>query len=59
VTEWPLCRGRVTDCLKVHTLSTKKTGYYLCGSKQMIEDTKKTLTTQGVEEKNIHHEKFY
>ncbi|MCC6711467.1 MAG: hypothetical protein IT416_03925 [Candidatus Pacebacteria bacterium] len=56
--EWPLCRGRVTDCLSIHDLPVKA-GFYLCGNTAMIEDVKKVLLQRGVEQKLIHHEKFY
>jgi NAD(P)H-flavin reductase len=56
--EWPLCRGRVTDCLDIHDLP-ENAGYYLCGNTAMIEDVKKILTKRGVVEGSIHHEKFY
>lgn len=55
---WVLCSGRVTDCLSVHDM-IEDAGYYLCGGKAMIEDTIKLLQSQGIEEKKIHHEKFY
>lgn len=56
--EWPLCRGRVTDCLSIHQLPAEA-GYYLCGSKPMIEDTMKLLAEKGITKEFIHHEKFY
>ncbi len=56
--EWPLCTGRVTDCLFVHEL-TPAAQYYLCGSSAMIEDTTRLLTERGVEKELIHREKFY
>jgi len=56
--EWPLCRGRVTDCLDIHELPTNA-GFYLCGSSQMIQDVKGILIKKGVSEAAIHHEKFY
>lgn len=56
---WVLCSGRVTDCLSVHDL-LPNAGYYLCGGKQMIEDTVKLLTTTlEIKQENIHHENFY
>lgn len=55
---WPLCQGRVTDCLSVHQL-TPQTGYYLCGGKMMIDDVKQVLQERGVEPGSIHHEKFF
>jgi len=55
---WPLCRGRVTDCLRVHDLPANS-GYYLCGSTQMIADVSGQLIGRGVLAESIHHEKFY
>jgi ferredoxin-NADP reductase len=56
--QWPLCRGRVTDCLLVHDL-IPDAHYYLCGNDKMIADTMATLAQRGVPKENIHHEKFY
>lgn len=56
--EWPLCRGRVTDCLNVHALPANA-GYYLCGGDQMIEDVKALLLAKNVASERIHREKFY
>jgi NAD(P)H-flavin reductase len=55
--EWPLCRGRVTDCLTVHA-QAPNTGYYLCGSSAMIDDVSAILAKQGVLKEHIHHERF-
>lgn len=58
--EWPLCRGRVTDCLMVHPQPVAgSAGYYLCGNSPMIADVTKLLTEKGVPVQNIHHEKFH
>lgn len=56
--EWPLCRGRVTNCLNIHDLP-ENAGYYLCGGKAMINDVKQVLMERGVVEDRIHHEKFF
>ncbi len=56
--EWPLCRGRVTHCLKVHDFP-ENAGYYLCGAKAMIDDCKQVLLERGVPKQKIHHEKFF
>ena len=56
--EWPLCRGRVTDCFEIHPM-VPEAGYYLCGNKQMIDDVQKFLLQKGVSNDRIHHEKFY
>lgn len=56
--EWPLCRGRVTDCLSIHELPVNA-GYYLCGSDQMIQDVKNSLLSKNVPAEHIHREKFY
>jgi len=58
VDEWPLCRGRVTDCLNVHDVPVKA-GYYLCGNAHMIEDVTKLLDEKGVPKDQVHHEKFF
>jgi ferredoxin-NADP reductase len=55
--EWPLCRGRVTDCLAVHSL-TPNSGYYLCGSDKMLQDMMVLLAQRGIAPTQIHHEKF-
>ncbi len=55
--EWTLCRGRVTDCLSVHTMP-ENAHYYICGNPHMIEDVMKTLATRGVDPNKVHHEKF-
>jgi len=56
--EWPLCRGRVTDCLSVHEL-LPDSGYYLCGNEQMVTGVSAQLIAAGVMPEKIHHEKFY
>lgn len=58
IDEWPLCRGRVTDCLSVHA-QPEKAGYYLCGNAPMLRDVLTLLEQKGVAKENIHHEKFY
>ncbi len=57
--EWPLCRGRVTDCLRIHELPAEA-GYYLCGNAKMIEEVSNLLITEKqIPEAFVHHEKFY
>ena len=56
--EWPLCRGRVTDCLSVHEID-ERAGYYLCGATPMIADVKSILLSRAIQESAIHHEKFF
>lgn len=55
---WPLCRGRVTDCLSVHEMPSEA-GYYLCGNSTMITDVSQLLSSKGVSPEHIHHEKFF
>lgn len=55
---WPLCRGRVTDCLAIHDLPPDA-GFYLCGNSGMIQDVSVLLQQRGVAPSRIHHEKFY
>ncbi len=56
--EWPLCRGRVTDCFAVHDLAPNS-GYYLCGSEKMVHEMMALLLQRGIAPTQIHHEKFY
>jgi Na+-transporting NADH:ubiquinone oxidoreductase subunit F len=56
--KWPLCRGRVTDCLSVHDL-VPTAQYYLCGNSQMLDDVMNVLIKRGVAQQNLHHEKFH
>ncbi|MBW7944763.1 hypothetical protein H3C70_05200 [Patescibacteria group bacterium] len=56
--EWPLCRGRVTDCLSIHDVDLTAE-YYICGNQQMILDTMEVLKKRGVPETKLFHEKFY
>jgi Na+-transporting NADH:ubiquinone oxidoreductase subunit F len=55
--EWPLCRGRVTDCLSIHNL-IPGSGYYICGNQHMIDDMVALLLSRGVAPTQIHQEKF-
>lgn len=56
--DWPLCRGRVTDCLSIHDLPADA-GYYLCGNRAMIEDVSNVLMGRSIPKEAIHFEKFY
>lgn len=55
--EWPMCRGRVTDCLSIHPF-IEKAGYYLCGSGNMIKDVSNLLLSKSVLKEHIHTEEF-
>ncbi len=55
--EWSLCSGHVTDCLAIHE-TAKTAGYYICGNQQMIADVVKLLEQLGVNQTQIHFEKF-
>jgi NAD(P)H-flavin reductase len=57
VEEWPLCKGRVTDCLKIHDLPANGS-YYLCGGSGMVNDVSATLQDRGVKKDSIHFEKY-
>lgn len=50
--------GRVTDLLKTHELDPKNTTAYICGLKEMVEETTGILTQKGVQKENIHFERF-
>ena len=57
--DWPLCSGRVTDCIGKHEFNFGKSGFYLCGNREMIEEMRRLLSGKGVQPSNIHYEKFY
>ncbi|MDQ3008708.1 MAG: FAD-binding oxidoreductase [bacterium] len=56
-TEWPLCRGRVTDCVSHHPIKPD-TGYYLCGNSAMMADMMSFLKANDVPDSLLHIEKF-
>lgn len=57
--EWPLCRGRVTDCLRIHQLPVEA-GYYLCGNGKMIDEASQFLMNEkSIPKTFIHHENFH
>lgn len=58
VPEWPLCRGRVTDCLRTHEFD-QTAGYYLCGNAPMLQEVLGILAEHAVPQDHIHHEKFF
>jgi len=51
-------KGRVTNCLQDMDLPDGAE-YYLCGGKEMINETTEILKGKGVEETSIFHENFY
>lgn len=55
---WPLCVGRVTDCLANHAFD-QEAGYYICGNAPMLKDVLAFLETKGIPQEHIHHEKFF
>jgi NAD(P)H-flavin reductase len=55
---WPFCRGRVTDCLTIHQQG-ERAGYYLCGSRAMINDVQALLLKKGIQQQHIHYEQYY
>jgi len=54
---WPLVSGHVETILKEITIDGDW-GAYLCGNREMIEETKQQLLTRGVAETKIHFEKY-
>lgn len=57
--EWYACSGHVNDCLLKHRQSWEGWEVYLCGNQQMIADASTLLVKLGVEEYDIHFEKFF
>jgi len=52
---WEGLRGRVTEHLDEHEATHD---FYICGSKEMVQDTKKLLSEKGVSKEQIHFEIF-
>lgn len=55
---WAGARGRVTDLLPTRASELPGRVFFLCGSPQMVDDTRKTLAEAGVPEASVHFEKF-
>ena len=51
-------KGRVTDILKELDILPEKTEAYICGLKEMIEETNAILLQKGLPEGSIHFERF-
>ena len=58
---WSGYRGRVTDYLKTHGISTAwdQTDFYLCGHGGMIQEVKNYLFAQGVQKSAVFQEVYY
>lgn len=56
--EWNLSTGHVTDLLDIHQFPPDA-GYYLCGSKQIVESIQNFLLAKSIAAEYIHHEKFF
>lgn len=57
IPEWPLCRGRVTDCLSLHDIALHAQTY-ICGNPKMIEDVQSVLFKRGMKPEQIHFERY-
>jgi len=57
--DWQSLRGRVTDVLPARKADFGGRVFFICGSPEMVDDTRKTLHTLGVPEADVHFEKFY
>ncbi|MDP3685330.1 MAG: FAD-binding oxidoreductase [bacterium] len=56
--EWNGLHGRVTDVLPSRSGELEHRAFFLCGSAQMVDDTRKVLEDLGVPERDVHFEKF-
>jgi len=56
---WKGCNGHVGDCLKNHGGDLKGWQAYVCGSREMVEETGKLLAELGVGENEVYFEKFF
>jgi len=56
---WTGLHGRVTDVLPSRKDEFQNRVFFLCGSPQMVDDTRKVLEEIGIPERDIHFEKFF
>lgn len=56
---WKGCNGHVGDCLKNHGEHLNGWQAYVCGSREMVEETSKLLMSLGVGESEVNFEKFF
>ena len=54
---WKGFHGRVTDVLEQRTDLSERS-FYICGSPEMVDDTRKTLAGLGIPDTDVHFEKF-
>lgn len=55
---WTGSKGRVTEILEKMAIDPKNTEFYMCGLKDMIIEVTNLLKTKGMDEKDIHDEKY-
>lgn len=56
--EWTGLRGRVTDALPPRAAELRGRPIFVCGSPEMVDDTRNALADIGVPERDVHFEKF-
>lgn len=56
---WTGARGRVTDLLAARAGALSGRVFLLCGSPQMVDDTRTVLARHGVPDADVHFEKFF
>jgi CDP-4-dehydro-6-deoxyglucose reductase len=55
---WPGETGRVTTYLEVHYPDYKERKFYICGSKEMVTDTRAVLVKAGHDARDVQLEIF-
>jgi len=56
---WKGCNGHVGDCLRSHGGDMRGWRSYVCGSREMVEETSKLLVESGMSENEVYFEKFF
>lgn len=56
--EWEGEQGHVQDVCEKYLKNVKNSGFYICGLRNMVEDTVNFLKNKGYSDKQIHYEKY-
>ena len=56
---WKGCNGHVGDCLRSRGGDVRGWRSYVCGSREMVEETSKLLVESGMGENEVYFEKFF
>lgn len=56
---WKLSKGHVLDLLEGYQKNYQDVGFYICGSRAMVESVSSYVIDHGANKELVHHELFY